>query len=857
MKHAVKGGTVLVALMLLTVALGWAQDGELRVDATKKQESINRGLFSFVNYQYLYANGGGKATEQFMDLRPAGSQARIETRFSDVEPKNDNNDPNSLNRDAFHVEEGVVFVNSASRYTEHVAEVGMERMILLAYDAPWLAKDGRLTGAPKDMDEWLEFAVNMVRHLGGDRGAIQYVEVWNEPNIRQFWTGTKQEYFDLFNATAEALHEEFPGIQVGGPALSPQSNMRAWISDFIDACGSHADFLSYHSYGHSVEKVINDIRYFAEMFREKTGKQGPRIIITESDHRVAPAEKFNYLMNRQFALLRNQDDVLGFHHFSLNYYKEGNLIFGLIDTDASVLPYNYWPYWTMRDLRGKLVDHELSRSLRNNDVDAVAAVADEGKSTTAVLHNDGSRSRRVDVAVTLPPAEGDVSERVATVFTASSAGARPAWHEVIPASERELRTTVTVPAGSAAVVSVKDADVQDAVWTEIEVDQTEMVVGTEFNATMTIRNIGNQPLRGRTMMVGQPTDWETSSSESATFSGLEPGETFEYPVKVQTNTPTPRQGSAVYTFVTYRAPRTRSTRAGSIPVRVQALAPLSFQPLPLQVYVAPGGQAFIDVTATNTFNEPVSGDYFLRLPGNWRGGDGSDYSLDVAEESSLQQSFTVPAGAETGDYTVDVAFTYRGMEFTEPVEVYVRDFEDKETTMADVSDLRDSDLFTAQDDFYDVSNFGGPFSYPAEFYPSNETVSYLGVEFAFPPTHTGSDNGVRVASQDVSVPTGSYSALYFLSAATNGDKTVEFTLEYDDGSTDSTEVSITDWCRPVEYGEIPVARAPYRHHGPGVLRDCEPRIMMQSIPVDSGKTLTSVELPEETDFWIIALSLVE
>ena len=71
--------------------------------------------------------------------------------------------------------------------------------------------------------------------------------MWNEPNLREFWTGSRQDYFTLYQATAEAIKAVDPSLQVGGPATARDG----WIDEFIDYCetaGVAADFVSTHHY---------------------------------------------------------------------------------------------------------------------------------------------------------------------------------------------------------------------------------------------------------------------------------------------------------------------------------------------------------------------------------------------------------------------------------------------------------------------------------------------------------------------------------------------------------------------------------------------------------------------------------
>ena len=78
---------------------------------------------------------------------------------------------------------------------------------------------------PKDMKAWADLVTATVTHWV-ERYGIEEVrtwpfEVWNEPNlVPHFWTGTRTEYFELYEATARALKAIDPDLKVGGPSTS-------------------------------------------------------------------------------------------------------------------------------------------------------------------------------------------------------------------------------------------------------------------------------------------------------------------------------------------------------------------------------------------------------------------------------------------------------------------------------------------------------------------------------------------------------------------------------------------------------------------------------------------------------------
>jgi xylan 1,4-beta-xylosidase len=78
--------------------------------------------------------------------------------------------------------------------------------------------------APKDYKQWSTLIQKLVAHWV-DRYGIReladwFFEVWNEPNLKAFWTGTQKDYFKLYQVTANAIKMIDPSPKVGGPATA-------------------------------------------------------------------------------------------------------------------------------------------------------------------------------------------------------------------------------------------------------------------------------------------------------------------------------------------------------------------------------------------------------------------------------------------------------------------------------------------------------------------------------------------------------------------------------------------------------------------------------------------------------------
>jgi xylan 1,4-beta-xylosidase len=115
---------------------------------------------------------------------------------------------------------------------------------------------------PADRNRWRKLIGALVRHFTARYGTAEvrnwYFEVWNEPNLNLFFTGTRDDYFTLYDDTVSEVKAVDAAYRVGGPASAGLIE-GAWIPEMIEHCvqtGAPIDFISTHSYG--VEGVIDE-----------------------------------------------------------------------------------------------------------------------------------------------------------------------------------------------------------------------------------------------------------------------------------------------------------------------------------------------------------------------------------------------------------------------------------------------------------------------------------------------------------------------------------------------------------------------------------------------------------------------
>ncbi|MGN9912144.1 GH39 family glycosyl hydrolase [Phytohabitans sp. LJ34] len=156
-------------------------------------------------------------------------------------------------------------VHHAFTYVDQVVdaylELGVKPFLELGFMPAELASgeqtvfwwDGNVT-PPRSWPEWADLVRATISHLVDRYGLDEVrgwpIEVWNEPNLKEFWAGADQDaYHRLYELTAHTVKEVDAGLQVGGPALAPDAG--DWLlrfADFVAARDVPIDFVSQHAY---------------------------------------------------------------------------------------------------------------------------------------------------------------------------------------------------------------------------------------------------------------------------------------------------------------------------------------------------------------------------------------------------------------------------------------------------------------------------------------------------------------------------------------------------------------------------------------------------------------------------------
>jgi xylan 1,4-beta-xylosidase len=247
-----------------TVALsraGEARDYQLTVNAASETGRINRFWQAAVGSDHMYMVINSARTG--INLKAPYAMAATELGMKRVR-----------GHGVFDDDVGVYHeVNGQPTYTwdkldqifDYITSIGMDPLIEVGFMPKDLASGTKTFGwyggvpgnvtLPKDWGKWGDFMYNVAKHCveryGLERVRTWNWEVWNEPDLPRgdFFQGTIQDYFKLYDTTVAGLLRADAQLRVGGPSVAISGNN--WISDFIDHCMANRvklDFITWHTY---------------------------------------------------------------------------------------------------------------------------------------------------------------------------------------------------------------------------------------------------------------------------------------------------------------------------------------------------------------------------------------------------------------------------------------------------------------------------------------------------------------------------------------------------------------------------------------------------------------------------------
>lgn len=98
---------------------------------------------------------------------------------------------------------------------------------------------------PLNIQDWRDYVRTVVTRY---KGRIHYYEIWNEPNLKMFYTGSVATMVNLVREAAAIVHEVDPSARVVAPSPTGSYGVD-WFQSFLKkGGGEHVDIFGYHFY---------------------------------------------------------------------------------------------------------------------------------------------------------------------------------------------------------------------------------------------------------------------------------------------------------------------------------------------------------------------------------------------------------------------------------------------------------------------------------------------------------------------------------------------------------------------------------------------------------------------------------
>jgi xylan 1,4-beta-xylosidase len=274
------------------------------------------------------------------------------------------------------------------RVVDAIEASGAQPLISISYLPPALSS-GNVYAPPTDFGQWEELVYQTVYHFNIERKlGIRYWEVWNEPNVPSFWSGTLNDYLKLYEATTHGALRADSSIEIGGPATASFDRWLAvsapfyeqnWISELSRYTQAHnlpLNFVSWHYYDSQPENFAWSVQTHQQWVA--SAAPAPHLLLTEWNWSAAPAPELDTDVTAAYAAAvlttladTPLDKAFFFEPIDSSTVWEGR--WGLMRKDGVQKPV----YNTFR-LANNLQGQRLAVNSNQSDVGALAA-KDAGK----------------------------------------------------------------------------------------------------------------------------------------------------------------------------------------------------------------------------------------------------------------------------------------------------------------------------------------------------------------------------------------------------------------------------------------------------------------------------------------------
>jgi len=361
---------------------------------------------------------------------------------------------------------------------------------------------------------------------------------------------------------------------------------------------------------------------------------------------------------------------------------------------------------------------------------------------------------------------------------------------------------------------------------------------TTVPVSATFTNGGDLPMPGTRFSLRVPTGW------TARLTGRAPGYlaphqdvTLRWLVRV----PVAAQGTAAALTAQVSSPGPAGTVNASGSVTVNPALTVTASPVSL----TPGQSGTSTVTVTSDLPGPVTLGYTAQPPAGLTVTP-AQATLTVPPQGTtatvqVAAAATAPAGPQ--QIPLSLSFTDGGQRYTLPAAQITAS-----VPYTSFAAAFDNTGISDDTDTGAASLDGSGSSFSAQALASagvtpGQALTYDGIGFTWPDASAGQPDNVVATGQTIAL-SGHGADLGLLDTAAYGPVSGTGTLHYTDGSTQSFSLDVPNWYKAAPSGSNAVIVTPYRNR-PGNTQDPNVvNVFEQSIPLQAGKTVEAVTLPD-------------
>ncbi len=245
-------------------------------------------------------------------------------------------------------------------------------------------------GTENDWNSLKSNITNVVNEAKAHRNQVNiHLDVWNEPDIGEFWKSSKENFFETYKKTYQHIRTLDKDLPISGPSISKYN--AGYLKDFLKFCKANnivPDILDWHEFDQSKSRQI--VNHVEEMksFMKSEGIPIPKFRSGEmmrQNEDLIPGKIISY-----FAQIERSDIQWAGKAYWRGKGKMANIL-----TDNYKPKSAWWTYKGYAAIAGRMVDVKPSAS-----VDGMASYDKERNTASLLLGRFTSGENNVEMKLT-------------------------------------------------------------------------------------------------------------------------------------------------------------------------------------------------------------------------------------------------------------------------------------------------------------------------------------------------------------------------------------------------------------------------------------------------------------------------